>query len=310
MVTVKEIESFKKYGKCACISNGVIEAYVTLDLGPRIIRFGFVGGTNFMASDREAFTPKTDKEFTDFFGEGRCWENFGGHRIWLSPESYPETYLPDDRPVSFVATENGAIFTPDADVEVGIQKTLEVKMDPDDANMQVKMQVKNIGEKDKEFAVWSLSVCDKNGTLIIPTNTNDTVLLPNRKMSIWPYTDMRDDRIYMGGKYVTLRQDVNATKPIKLGFDLNKGMAYYVLGDDILYKKYETNHPDGVYPDGGCSFETYTNDVMLEFETLSELKVIAKGEINELVEHWSLCKRPCEVDFKDDASIDNLLSKI
>ena len=52
------------------------------------------------------------------------------------------------------------------------------------------------------------------------------------------------------------------------------------------------------------------NGVMLEFETLSELKKVAKGEINELTEHWSLCKKPCEVDFKDDASIDNLLSKI
>ncbi len=310
MVTVKEIENFKKYGKCVAVSNGVIEAYVTIDLGPRIISFGYVGGKNFMASDREAFVPKTDKTFTDLFGEGRCWENFGGHRIWLSPESYPETYTPDDGKVEYTVTENGAIFTPAADTEIGVQKTLEVKMDPDDANMQVKMQVKNIGDCDKEFAVWSLSVCDKGGTLIIPTNTNDTGLLANRKMSIWPYTDMRDERIYMGNKYVTLKQDVNAEKPIKLGFDLNGGMAYYVLGEDILYKKYDTNHPNGIYPDGGCSFETYTNDVMLEFETLSELKKIAKGEVNELIEHWSLCKKPCEVDFKDDASIDRLLSEI
>ena len=310
MINVKEIESFKEYGRCVSISNGVIEALVTVDLGPRIISFGYVGGINFMSSDRSAYTPKQEKAYTDFFGEGRCWENFGGHRIWLSPESDPETYLPDDRKVDYTVTESGALFTPLPDTEVGIVKTMELKMDPDDANMQVIMKVTNIADKPQEFAIWALSVCDKDGTLIVPMNTNDTGLLSNRIISVWPYTDMSNDRIYWGNKYVTVRQDVNAEKPIKLGFDLNCGTAYYVLGDDILCKKYDTNHPNGKYPDGGCSFETYTNDVMLEFETLGELKTVNTGETSEHIELWSLCKKPCEVDFKNDDSIDNLLSKI
>ena len=272
MINVKEIESFKEYGRCVSISNGVIEALVTVDLGPRIISFGYVGGINFMSSDRSAYTPKQEKAYTDFFGEGRCWENFGGHRIWLSPESDPETYLPDDRKVDYTVTESGALFTPLPDTEVGIVKTMELKMDPDDANMQVIMKVTNIADKPQEFAIWALSVCDKDGTLIVPMNTNDTGLLSNRIISVWPYTDMSDDRIYWGNRYVTLRQ--------------------------------------GKYPDGGCSFETYTNDVMLEFETLGELKTVNTGETSEHIELWSLCKKPCEVDFKNDDSIDNLLSKI
>lgn len=310
MVNVKEIESFKEYGRCVSISNGVIEALVTIDLGPRIISFGYIGSQNFMCSERSAFTKKQDEVYQDFFGKGRGWESFGGHRIWLSPESYPETYTPDDKKVDYKVTENGALFIPQPDTEIGVQKTLEIKMDPDDANIQVNMQVKNISDKDKEFAVWSLSVCTDGGTLIIPMNTNDTGLLSNRKISVWPYTDMSNDRLYWGNKYITLSQDVNAEKPIKIGVDLNCGTAYYVLGDEILYKNYETHHPDGVYPDGGCSFETYTNKVMLEFETLSELKTVKSGEVSELCEHWSLCKKPCEVDLKSDVSIDNLLSKI
>lgn len=101
MVSIKEIESFKDYGRCICVTNGVIEAYVTVDIGPRIIRFGYVDGQNIMCSNRKAFGPKDDKEFTDYFGEGKRWENLGGHRIWLSPESYPETYYPDLEPVSY-----------------------------------------------------------------------------------------------------------------------------------------------------------------------------------------------------------------
>jgi len=311
MVTVKEFGKFKDYGNCVEVSNGIISALVTVEIGPRIISFGFKDSQNFMNSDRVGLGGKPmDKPYTDFFGNGRRWENFGGHRIWLSPESYPETYLPDDRPVSYEATVDGAVFTPLADTQVGAQKTLILKMDENEAKMQVTMKVKNISEADKEFAIWSLSVCTEGGTLIVPMNTNDTDLLPNRIISVWPYTDMSNDRIYWGRKYVTVRQDSSAEEPMKLGFDLNCGTAYYVLGEEILRKNYKTNHPDGVYPDGGCSFETYTNNCMLEFETLGELNNVAPGEESELTEMWSLCKKPCKVDLKNDTSIENMISKI
>lgn len=123
-------------------------------------------------------------------------------------------------------------------------------------------------------------------------------------------TDIRDNCIYIGKKYVTVFQDKNAKNPFKLGFNLNAGNAYYVLGEEILCKKYETNHKNGVYPDGGCSFETYCCAQMIEFETLGQLKVLEDGQTSEHIEHWSLCKKPCFVDFKDDNSIDNFLSNI
>lgn len=310
MVKVKEIESYLDYGKCVSISNGVIEAYVTIDIGPRIIKFGYINGQNFMCTEREALGGRDDAPFEDFFGKGRKWENLGGHRIWLSPESYPETYLPDDRPVAYTVTESGAVFNPLPDTEVGVQKTMEIKMDADDSNMQVIMKVKNIDKAEKEFAIWALSVCTAGGTLILPTNTNDTGLLPNRAIVVWPYTDLRDDRIYFGNKYATVRQDTSATRPVKLGFNLNGGTAYYVMGDEILYKNFETKHGEVRYADYDCSFETYTNNLFLEFETLGELKCVAPEEESVHIENWSLLNKPCEVDFKDDDSIDNFLLKI
>ena len=218
--------------------------------------------------------------------------------------------MPDDTAVDYEITENGVILKPDADTPVGIKKTMELKMDADDANMQVIMRVTNVSDSDKEFAIWALSVCSQDGTLIIPMNTNDTGLLANRNISVWPYTDMSDERLYWGKKYVTVKQNKDIDPPAKLGFDLNCGTAYYVLGDDILYKKYNTNHPEGKYPDNNCSFETYVCGAMIEFETLGELKVVASGETSEHIENWSLCKKPCEVDFKNDDSIDAFLSKI
>lgn len=310
MVSIKKIDEFLDYGKCVCITNGVIEAYVTVDIGPRIIRFGYVGGQNIMCANRDAFPPKSDDKFTAFFGEGKCWENLGGHRIWLSPESYPETYYPDLDPVKYEPTENGAVFTPAPEKETGVQKSLEIKMDADDANMQVIMRVENISDEAKEFSIWGLSVSEKGGTLVIPMNTNDTGLLSNRIISVWPYTDMSDDRIYWGKKYVTLRQDGTRENPIKLGFDLNCGTVYYCLNGEVFRKCFNTEHPNACYPDGGCSFETYTNKNMIEVESLSVLKTVAPGETVASTESWSLCKQPCKVDFRDGASIENMINAL
>ena len=310
MVTVKEISSFKDYGRCVSISNGVIEAYVTVDLGPRIIKFGFVDGQNLMQSNRKEFGNKTDEKFTQFFGEGKAWENFGGHRIWLSPEAYPDTYYPDCDTVKYTTTETGAVFMPKPETENGVAKTLEIKMDPDDTNMQVIMKVKNISNENKKFAIWGLTVSEKNGTVIIPMNTNNTGLLHNRSVSVWPYTDMSDERIYWGKRYVTVKHNPDAQNPLKLGFDLNDGTVYYVLGDDVFCKKYDTRHPDAEYPDAGCSFETYSCAVFTEVESLGELKTVKPDEVSTHIESWSLCKKNIDIDFRNDDSIDNLLKSI
>ena len=310
MVKVNIIDNFKKYGKCVSISNGVIEAYVTVDLGPRIIKFGYVGGQNILNDNREEFAPKTDAAYEELFGKGRAWESFGGHRIWVTPESYPATYTPDDKPVSFTVNGDSVVFTAEDDTEVGIAKTMTVKMDPDDANMTVKMNVKNISGAKKDFAVWAISVCAAGGSLVIPMNTNDTGLLHNRSISVWPYTDLSDPRIRFGKNYAVVSQDTNATTPIKLGFDLNGGVTYYVLGDDIFSKRYDARHGQLPYPDENCSFETYTNDVMIEVETLSDVKTVENGGSHELLEFWSLTKKPCEVDFSSDKLIDEMLSKM
>ncbi len=309
MITIREEANYKDYGKVISVSNGIIEAKVTVDLGPRIIFFGKVGGQNIMNDNRQFFGTMTDEKFEKHFGKDTYWENLGGHRIWLSPESYPETYSPDNYPVEYKTTDNGALFTPCPETANGVQKSMEIIMG-EDREMKVKMSVKNISDKDKEFSIWGLSVSAVGGTAIIPMNTNDTGLLSNRIISVWPYTDLSDDRIFYGKRYITLRQDETRTNPIKLGFDLNCGTIHYVLGGEVFTKSYETLHPTAEYPDGGCSFETYTNDGFIELESLGELKVVKPQETSILTENWKLSDKPCDVDLKNDDSIKEFCDKL
>ena len=61
---------------------------------------------------------------------------------------------------------------------------------------------------------------------------------------------------------------------------------------------------------GGCSFETYTNNIMLEFETLSPFETVAAGGELSHTENWSLLKTQFEGELSDDASVEKLLSSL
>ncbi|MBQ7046072.1 MAG: hypothetical protein IJN65_06230 [Clostridia bacterium] len=304
-----QIIDYKDYGKCLKISNGVIDAVVTLDVGPRIIYFGFVNGDNIMNNQKQRFEPVKGEGFDKHYYKGAMWQNFGGHRLWTSPEHSPTTYYPDCEPVEYEITKNGAIFTPKPQRENGIAMQIEIIMSEDGADMTVLHKIKNISAQPKKFSLWALSVAAEDGIEIIPTNTKNTGLLPNRLMVIWPYTDMLDERIFIGNKYVTIHQK-DVKKNIKLGFALDEGKAYYVKNNTVFCVKYDTFHNTKDYPDFGVSFETYSNDFFTEIETLSELKDVAPGATATHDEYWSLYKKPCELDERNEESIEQFINSL
>ena len=308
-MNTKIIENYKLYGRCLSLTNDKIEAIVTLDVGPRIVSFSFLGGTNVMLSDRDKFEPLGGKEFDEFYYKGAAWESFGGHRLWLSPESLPETYYPDNDPVEYVIEGNTATFIPKAQKENGVALSFSLTLNDNSNEMVVSHKVKNISEDIKEYSLWALTVLAQGGIEIIPQNTRDTGLLGNRLIAIWPYADINDSRLFLGNKYVTLKQDPSATRAFKMGFDANEGTGYYVLNDVVFKKKYDHNI-EGVYPDGGMSFETYTNETIIEFETLGELTTLYPNDETEHIETFSLYKKPCDFDERNEASIERFINSI
>ena len=86
-----QVVSYKHYGRCYRLFNDQIEMLTTAELGPRIIRFRFVGGENeFAEVDLSLAIP----------GHG-TWRLYGGHRLWHAPEDMIRTYIPDSEPVEF-----------------------------------------------------------------------------------------------------------------------------------------------------------------------------------------------------------------
>ena len=126
----KVIESFGRFGRCMSISNGLIEAYVTLDKGPRIIYLGACGGPNLFFTDEQDKLVQKGPEMDKVFGARAEFHFMGGHRLWLAPQHPIKTCMPDNKPVSYVIIEDGAIFTPPLQKEMGVQHTITITMRP------------------------------------------------------------------------------------------------------------------------------------------------------------------------------------
>ena len=282
---------FQGWPNCYRVSNGTVEFIATTDVGPRIISFGFVGGANLFFV-REDFAGQTG---------GTEWKNYGGHRIWHAPEDKVRTYEPDNSPVEAQVIANGLVLTMPPEKLSAIQKSIEITLDPATSEVRVIHRLKNTGPWPVEIAPWAISVMAPGGFAIapMPTAFHPDRLLPNRALTLWPYTDMRDDRWLWGTDYVLLRQKVvQGQERAKVGINNNLGWAAYYLKPFLFIKRFapvEGAH----YPDFNSSLEVFSNNRMLELETLGPLAVLQPGAVVAHEERWAL-HRNVDLAFSEE----------
>lgn len=275
-----ETISYRGWETCYRLTNGTVELVVTGDVGPRVIRFGFV-------DDANEFW-----EAPDLLGKtgGDAWVNYGGHRLWHAPEAEPRTYAPDNAPLTTVeAREDIVHFVQPIEISTGIAKVLDIRLDAEAAEVEVTHRLRNTNLWSVELAPWALSVMAPGGTAIIPLpprGPHPENLAPNSRLVLWAYTDMTDPRWTWGERFVLLRQDSQATKPQKIGAFVPVGWAAYVRNEHLFVKTFDV--AEGAYPDLGVNVEAFTNTKMLELETLAPLVNLAPGAEVTYTEHWHL----------------------
>jgi hypothetical protein len=273
---------YKGWPNCYRLSNEVIDLVITADVGPRIIRFGFVGEDNEF------------KEFRDMMGKtgGDEWRIYGGHRLWHAPEVKPRTYLPDNAPVKVKERPGGARVVQPVEAATGMQKEIDVQLAPNEAHVKVTHRLRNTNLWAVELASWALSVMAQGGRSIIPLpprapHGEGDNFVPSNVITLWPCTEMADPRWTWGNKYIMLRQDPKTAKAQKVGVAVPDGWAAYARKGHLFVIKF--NYIVGArYPDQGCSVETYTDADILEVETLGPLTLLQPGAAVEHVEHWFL----------------------
>lgn len=300
-----ENTTFAHFGNVTKLTNGTVDVLVTTDLGPRVIYYGFCGGTNVLAemtADDFVATP---------YGDFHPW---GGHRLWAAPEAKPRSYWPDNDPVQVEVLGSGSVrFTPSPEVPANLQKSITITLDDDGTQVTVDHDVKNIGLWPVELAPWALTIVNGGGTTILPQEPfapHTESLLPARPLILWTYTDLSDPRWTWGKKYIRLRSDANFQYPQKIGAGNKRGWAGYLREDQLFIKRFP--YIDGAnYPDNGCNFETFTNGLFMEVESVAPLAKLEPETSATHTEQWFLFKGVDAGDTEEslDAAISPLVEK-
>lgn len=289
------------YGKCVRLTDGIFNLEASLEFGPRILHFSLKDKKNMFYND-ETKSPLGEKY--DVFG-GDQLILYGGHRIWTSPEIMPRCYHPDNCPVEIKELENGIELTGAVEKANMIQKTMRITAS--DNGVKIVNTIKNAGQWDIEFSPWTITMMASGGKEVVPTTDRTTGLLHNRNISLWDYSDIGDQRLFLGNKYITLQQNPDIANPFKIGINNEKGWAAYFNFGQVFFKTFE-RVVDGDFPDNGCSYETYTNDVMLEMEALGEFVLLEPDCSVSLAEQWFIYEAD-EAPSNDEAAIDKVISK-
>jgi hypothetical protein len=284
------------------ISNGEVEAIVTADVGPRVMRYGFVGGQNFF------------KEFKEQLGQSgeAGWQPRGGHRIWIAPEDPVKSYAPDNQPIGREVTEDGVIATAPAEPLTGLEKQIALRMAAVGSAVEVTHRIRNAGTEPYRLAPWALSMMAQGGCGIHgfpPRGTHPEMLEPTNPLVMWAFTNLADERWKLLGRHLVLRQDPNNSVPQKLGTFNRHTWGAYLLNGELFVKRYEAAGSPGDYPDLGCSFETFTNADFLELETLGPLVTLAPGESLTHTERWTAF-RDVQVEHWEDGELDRVLGPL
>jgi len=272
------------------IQGPTTELIITLDVGPRILRYAFHEARNVFVEMPEQLGGSGEKE----------WMIRGGHRFWTAPEA-AHSYELDNEPVAWTKLgEDGVEITQPAS-PFGFQKTLRVEL-LDNEVVRVTHSLKNVGDKPLEVTPWALSVMAPGGTAHIPQprldfhpsefpegrSTKPQDFLPNRELILWPFTNISDGRYTFSEHF--LRVSHHPERPAtKIGLKLATGWIAYQNGD-FVFAKHFVYDPALTYPDMGANFELFTNIKILELESLAPNLPLAPGATREHVEHWVLRK--------------------
>ena len=283
--------------RCLRLSNGVVSAHATLDVGPRVLGFALDAGP---LAGVNAFA---DAVGTTLDGPGgRPYHLRGGHRLWLAPEDPPETYRPDDDPPDVEVVDGSDSTTavvrasPAPHPRTGVRTSICVSVLPGRPEVAVTHEVVNGGRDPVRLAPWAITQLPTGGTAVVPLafcRADFYGVLPDRRLVLWPYTRLDDSRLTLGARYVLVRADADAADAVKVGTGgvgegSGPGWLAYVRPGAPVFVKRSRRDTSATYPDGGCSAEVYANGAFCELETLGPSVWLRPGGTATHVERWAL----------------------
>jgi hypothetical protein len=268
---------------CVKLENDSLTLWVTQNVGPRIIGLQAAGGDNLLAVHPQVVTNTPS---------GSVYQFRGGHRLWHAPEDPERTYVPDDTAVTITPIPNGIQTTQAVEALAGIEKQMAITLPDETAYVVIDHTLTNRGLWPVELAPWAITQLKPGGFAILPQPRQDSGLLPNRRLSFWPYTRIDSPHLQLGDHFIFVHAAMQ-NEYFKIGWANPEGWLGYWIDNTLFIK--EAVYQDGAdYFDFGSSSECYCDDRFLELETLGPRTTLVPGasvthrEVWRVFAHMSL----------------------
>ena len=169
--------AYRGQPNCYRLSNGIVDIIATTDIGPRVIRYGWVGGANVFGEYPQLATHTA-------WGD---WKPWGGHRLWAAPEALPRTYAPDNSPIGFSVESDLAIRLMQPTDQSGIEKEMFVTLAAQGSSVIVHHKITNRSLWTIELAPWASTIL-RGGIGVLPLEpfrSHAEILVPAQPIVRW-----------------------------------------------------------------------------------------------------------------------------
>ncbi len=259
------------------LSDGRTEIGAALDFGLRIVRLNLKGKKNLMY--------RQPADASDGCTTREGWRIYGGHRLWLAPESH-QTYFPDNDPVEYVRIPGGVQLRQSRDEWLRVRKSMEIRFLSGGA-VRILHEVENCAEQPLTCALWGVSTVSGGRGEIPFTHDPECSRKPIRNVALWGETSLGDARLQFEKDRVRSAFKPGVEDYCKIGVFSREGtLRLEHLGQRLTVTTQIVQ--DAEYPDLGCNAELYLCSRFMELETLGPVVTIAPGGTAGHVETWFL----------------------
>ena len=277
---------------CLSLSNGEAEVVLTTDVGPRILRYGFLRGPNILGEYPDRVTPSP-------LGD---WKPYGGHRLWAGPENMHTTYAPDNVPIEHEQETDFAVRLRAPVDAAGLRKQMTVHLAERGTEVAIAHSITNCNGWTIQMTPWSVTVVTE-GIAILPREpfrSHDECLMPAQSLTLWYFTDLQDPRFTLGSRYLLIRPDPARKSAQKIGICNKQRWCAYHRDETLLVKRF-AYQGGATYPDCGSNNEAYAAGGYMEIELLGPLCLLQPEETVVMTEQWKLASNVVPAGEDEDS---------
>jgi Domain of unknown function (DUF4380) len=252
----------------------------------RVMRFGWVGDA------QNLLWENTSLDGSNHESSDGTWKNFGGDKVWPSPQSnwrevttkaWPPPIGFDSLPYTAEVRGDTVVLRSMVDPHYGIQTVRRISLSADSAVMTIASEFHKVSGTPVQTGVWIVTQ--------VPDAERIYAILPAKNpidQNRFQLSEAAPASLKRSGQLLSLSR--NKTENVKIGMDARSML--WVGKENSL--RIDAAAGAGEFPDNGCRTEIYTNSDPLpyiEMETMGPLSTMKVGDVSSWSSTYRLMRR-------------------